>query len=493
MSEPLDIPQATLARVRAVVAAVAQGAESRDGIEQLSGIARRQVGYGLAAARVLGLVDIRRRDFFSLSEAGRQLAACAVGSNEEASFLRNQVEHSETIQKIAPDLFAEPGPSKEAIARRIAEQTTLSTNTAEHRAGMILRWRKQLLTNPDPKARKAREVGGRWRRIELHNYRSFDRLCIDLPPLCILEGANGSGKSALADACCFLAELACDPTRALSERGGWQAIARNGGALPVVLDVRAAATRQALDETYVRHRIALNGPQAWHISHELLELCNNGERVAWLERDGDAFTDSNGRGADGLSGRESIARRAHTVPSLARCSLLHQVAFPLLGIGSLRSQAFGGEHGLASRLRKLRKSRSFPGLVEAMRNVIAGLIDFHFIEGEGQEDVVYEQAQGVDSSAELSLACMSDGALRTLVLLLHMHELPAGSMLVVEHPEQQLADASQEVVVEAMLALSRRASVVVTTHAPQVFAQAESSSKIGCRLMAGCTVVTEHE
>jgi predicted ATPase len=59
-----------------------------------------------------------------------------------------------------------------------------------------------------------------WRRIEVRNYRSIERVSVDLAPFTVVVGPNGSGKSNFADALVFARDIANDASSAVQNRGG---------------------------------------------------------------------------------------------------------------------------------------------------------------------------------------------------------------------------------------------------------------------------------
>jgi predicted ATPase len=66
--------------------------------------------------------------------------------------------------------------------------------------------------------------------IEVKNYRLFrDAKLTNIPRLCVLVGANGTGKSTLFDVFSFLKDsLAMNVSKAVSKRGGYKELASRG-------------------------------------------------------------------------------------------------------------------------------------------------------------------------------------------------------------------------------------------------------------------------
>ncbi len=503
MDEKLEVPQATLERTREVVDAIAGGACSREQIERATGIARRQVGYGVASARSLGLALEASRDSLALTERGRALAGTVAGSEDEAAELREAIGSSPTVNRLAPGLFAPEPPPREQLIERIKQLAELADNTAAHRAGMILRWRKQLLDAPDPLSRKARQIGGRWRRLSLRNFRSFAELVIDLPPLVVLAGPNSSGKSNLLDALWLACELGQDGQRAVARRGGLARLLHRGCGDELFLEVRSAATRQALDESYLLHRMQLAPQQdsGWHFLSERIELCYQQQVLAWIDRAPQQLTTSTGQTLDDVAPTCSAIRHAEPLRLPSRLIPLRHVMRYDLDPRSMRvgceaseeSRLLGAGANLAAAIARARTSRSFPGLVEALRNVVAGLVDIDTVDVDGRVSLAIELASGQGETMRLDSWALSDGGLRALGLMVAILQLGSDELLLVEHPETNLCADAQAVVFDALQAASRRAGVVLTTHSESLAGRVDKSSLFSCRYRAGRTAITEHE
>jgi len=66
--------------------------------------------------------------------------------------------------------------------------------------------------------------------LEIKNYRLFrDTKLTNIPRLCVLVGANGTGKSTLFDIFSFLKDaLSMNVSKAVSRRGGYKELASRG-------------------------------------------------------------------------------------------------------------------------------------------------------------------------------------------------------------------------------------------------------------------------
>ena len=76
--------------------------------------------------------------------------------------------------------------------------------------------------------------------LKVRNYRVFESLdLIDLPPLAIFVGANGTGKSTLFDVFAFLRDALRDNVkRALINRGGFQEVRTRERDGPIEIELK---------------------------------------------------------------------------------------------------------------------------------------------------------------------------------------------------------------------------------------------------------------
>ena len=137
-----DVPQApNLARIRAVLTAVAGGTTARADIAEETDISPRHVGYALRAAQALGLLDAA----FAPTPRGRALLDTDQESDAERTAFRESIEASPIVKALAPGLLGAKPPTRKALGARIEKLSGLSAATADHRANDLLAWREQLL------------------------------------------------------------------------------------------------------------------------------------------------------------------------------------------------------------------------------------------------------------------------------------------------------------------------------------------------------------
>ena len=152
----LDIPQANaLETVRRVVKSVSLGANTLEAIADLTAFSSRHTSYRLHAARILGLLH-SEGDRVSLTPRGERLLDTDAYSSEERTVFCSAIESSAVIQVLAPDLLTLCPPNQDELASRLFQNSRLSKETAERRAGTLISWRKYVLgqTLPEQKTDK---------------------------------------------------------------------------------------------------------------------------------------------------------------------------------------------------------------------------------------------------------------------------------------------------------------------------------------------------
>ena len=110
--------------------------------------------------------------------------------------------------------------------------------------------------------------------ITIKNYRLFrDAKLENIPRLCVLVGANGTGKSTLFDVFSFLKDaLSMNVGKALAKRGGWREVASRGFAhepIEITLQFRLEITGKDRLVTYVL-KIALGKDGRPFVEREIL-------------------------------------------------------------------------------------------------------------------------------------------------------------------------------------------------------------------------------
>lgn len=492
-----DVPQTSPKHICAVIRTVAGGADSADTIAATAHLAHRQVNYALAAARTLGLLSFGGGQApLRLTEMGQSLAATRPESREQRQVLIEAIERSPTMQKIAPGLLHHEPPSREEIAENIHRLTSLSRSTAETRASRIHRWRNALLGDGD---QLTLFRGGMWRRIELKNYRSIEKVVVDLAPFTVIVGPNGSGKSNFADALVFAHEVSINAATAIESRGGIIGVRRWRPTKPtdVTVDIRAATSQAALDRDYVRHRFCIHSGAGgnWTFKDELIEIVVDGRHKVDLTRHRDTLKSTHGERLPQVNATASAMVLAGQLRAFARTSALRNVRRYRLNPDAMRQPQLSNENArleetganIAAAVRRLRDTRQFDDLLMAMSKIVPGLRDI-YVEQVGRFlSLKFCQHQSGNDVAEFNATEMSEGALRALGIVVATLQMGRDELLIIEEPEVAIHVGAAHLLFDILKEASERGAVLITTHSADLLDAARDEEILVCEYKDGTT------
>lgn len=342
-----------------------------------------------------------------------------------------------------------------------------------------------------------------WRRIQLKNYRSIAEASVELAPLTLLVGQNGSGKSNLADALVFTRDIATDAEKAVERRGGIVGLRRWQPAevVDVSVDIRAAATRAGLDSDYLRHQFTLRSDSSgsWSFHGELIELVSGGEPVRRIKRapDGTMSLEKPGSAAWGDSQVDEMSSAmvfARQLADMARQTALRNVVrlrlepgpmrLPQVRGESTRLEESGGNIALAfNSLDPLGKERVLLG----MQRMVPGLLRISVAPFDRFLLMLFEQKQPGGHVARFAASEMSEGALRALGMLVAAQQVTQDELLIIEEPESSIHAGAARLLVEVLKDASSRGAVLLTTHSAEVVEAAREEEILVCSYREGVT------
>ncbi len=141
----LDVPQANdLDSVRAVVRAVARGANSLQAVEDFTQFSSRHTQYRVHAARVLSLLRLEG-DVLEVTTLGERLDESDPHGTDERQVFFDAIERSPVMQVVAPDLLSRTPPTLDELTERLFKEHHLARSTAKRRASGLLTWRRRVL------------------------------------------------------------------------------------------------------------------------------------------------------------------------------------------------------------------------------------------------------------------------------------------------------------------------------------------------------------
>jgi type I restriction enzyme M protein len=352
-----------------------------------------------------------------------------------------------------------------------------------------------------------------WRRIEVRNYRSIEKVKVDLAPFTVVVGPNGSGKSNFADAFVFARDIANDASTAVQNRGGIAGVRRWRPSKPldVTIDVRVAATQAELNTDYVRHGFTLASKREgqWEFKRELIEEQIEGKHVFVFERERNhvkirmKIGRSWRQGSSTLNSTSSAMLRAQEVAYLSSAARLLQSSIlkrvhryrlnpetmrqPQLVTERNRLDESGGN--IAVTIRALRENpEKWAPVLMTMQRLIPGL---HGIEegtlGRYMGVRFFQKQAGV--VAEFSATEMSEGAIRALGILIAAQQMSQDELLVLEEPEVSIHPGAATVLFSFLKQASRRGAVLLTTHSAELLDAAKDEEILVCDYREGITRV----
>ncbi|WP_437876747.1 AAA family ATPase [Sorangium sp. So ce513] len=347
-----------------------------------------------------------------------------------------------------------------------------------------------------------------WRRVELRNYRSIERVNVDLAPFTVLVGPNGSGKSNFADALVFARDVATDAVTAVERRGGIAALRRWRPTKPtdVTIDIRAARSQEALETDYIRHQFTIHSGRegTWTFSRELIEIMVRAQPALRLERASrklnvvpqQAFVlpFDRDRGGGALSETASAMVLARQLRHLSQHTALRNVRRIRLNPEAMRQPQVVAESArldesgsnIAVAYRSLRPPVQ-ESVIEAMRKIVPGLVRISVESFDRFLLLKFEQHQAGNQVATFSAAEMSEGALRALGILVAAQQMSKDELLIIEEPEVSIHVGAAQLLFDVLEKASRKGAVLVTTHSADLLDAARDEEILVCSYRAGVT------
>jgi type I restriction enzyme M protein len=347
-----------------------------------------------------------------------------------------------------------------------------------------------------------------WRRIEIKNFRSIEKVCVDLAPFSVIVGPNGSGKSNFADALVFARDVANDASMAIQNRGGIASLRRwrPKGATDVSIDLRVAASRESLNSDYVRHQFTLKSGQEgeWRFQRESIQQFAKGAMVFDVERIGEKVRSTSvapqflaGPAMPGTIDATSscmmyVRRMTPRLQPLSRVRRfrLNSDAMRQPQIATERATLDESGSNIAVVVQRLHRNQERWKLVlTAMAKIVPGLVDIS-VGVLGRYLVLrFLQSQAGEGSAEFAAADMSEGAIRALGILIAAEQMLKDELLIIEEPEVSIHAGAAQMLFEVLKAASYRGAVLLTTHSAELLDAARDEEILVSEYRGGITGV----
>ncbi len=319
------------------------------------------------------------------------------------------------------------------------------------------------------------------KRLMVNNYRSLAEIDLELEPITVLVGQNGSGKSNLIDVLrCVADGLQNGLDSAVKTRNG-MAFIRRWSTRSKALDVEIKLSLD-LAGSLVEYGFSLNGRQ-------------RGEFRVKAERCG--F--QSGPGAESGAGYEIENGQWVRHPAQVNVPLQStSLVLPLVaGISPYKElyQALTGmsfynivPRELASPQRPLStypldsRGENLAAVLQALDTAAKGSLQSALHRATGDiagyqvtqvggylvTKLHHEWSDGERSSPTFELSQESDGTLRLLGILTALLQSPARTLIAIEEPELTIHPGALRILWEEILDTSKRTQILLTTHSPDL-------------------------
>ncbi|MFP2910470.1 AAA family ATPase [Pyxidicoccus sp. 3LFB2] len=337
-----------------------------------------------------------------------------------------------------------------------------------------------------------------WRRVSLKNYRSIESAEVELAPFTVVVGPNGSGKSNFVDALALASEIAYDAEEAIKRRGGIKAVRRWGIAETEEsrVTVEVAEKQSELSSRCVRQSFGLlpSAESGWKFGTDLVEAVDAGKATRWANNRTVFDALRSGKPSDVLAPTTSVALLARQIwPQRFHIFSSRRLQLDLDAMrapqqpGLITALKDDGSN-LASVLRKLREqdASAFEFVLLAMGRLIPGLEDILVEEAGGFLLLQFKQRQAA-GVATFAAASMSEGALRALGIIVAACMVSPPDLLIVEEPEVAIHPGAAALLFDVLKRASKTASVLVTTHSPELLDAAQDEEILVCSYRRGAT------
>jgi predicted ATPase len=334
-----------------------------------------------------------------------------------------------------------------------------------------------------PKVRKSDPLLS---RILVRNYKSIGACNIQLAPLTILVGRNGSGKSNLLDALRLVADgLQTSLDHAIKSRGGIDAVRRRSTRHPRNFAIKLEMNLKAWKTASYGFEIGSETGGGFFVKQEQVKIL-----------------EPNGRTAAHFSVQEGSVASSSVQPmppaAKDRLYLVHASGLPefrevydaLLAMGfyNVNPEAMKELQGpdarellrhdgsnIASVIARLKADE--PRIVERIKNYLAtivpGIVDVYRVALGPRETLEFRQdVVGSQHPWKFYAASMSDGTLRALGTLVAVTQLASREQPVrlvgIEEPETALHPAAAGALMGSLREASVHTQVLVTSHSPDL-------------------------
>lgn len=320
----------------------------------------------------------------------------------------------------------------------------------------------------------------RIRQVRVRNYKSIADVVVDLEPLTVFVGANGSGKSNFTDVLAFVRDCLTHSVEfAFKNRAGIQAVRRRSSGRPPHIAIGLWLDLEDGIQASYEFEIGDEPGGGFRVSREQCEVGRFLEPKSVFETKNGVFVrdvpgirsqlSANRLALVSVSAVDEFAKVFDFLTSMRFYSIVPQRLRSFQEAGSEDSLAYDGSNAPAV-LRRLQKEdpEVYERVCRILAQAVEGIISVSSRSVGSMETLQFLQDIGQSKPGRFDAQNMSDGTLRILGLLLAIYQSSYASMVGIEEPESTVHPAVAELLLEVLLDATHERQILVTTHSPDI-------------------------
>ncbi|MGQ0678940.1 MAG: AAA family ATPase [Actinomycetota bacterium] len=319
-------------------------------------------------------------------------------------------------------------------------------------------------------------------RLTVSNYRSIGNdVSIDLEPLTVLVGVNGSGKSNLLDAARFVAHALSDGLEsAIEARHGIRAVMRDAARIRRPMSIRLDLEHPSWTASY-QFEIARSGQEDYSVHREHLVLTDSeSQQTGQLTKDSGGNVSTTWAGLQApVQDRRNLALLAvggdaRLAPVVAALRAIETYALFAEELRkpqppSQRSHLSKFGDNWPSIVRRVVRQDAVRDLRLALEKVTGDIVDLRASRPvAGLNAVEFEHLWTADTTKWFPASRESDGTLRVAGILTALIQQPPLTLIGIEEPEQTVHAGVLSVLADFFRETSAESTLVITTHSPDL-------------------------
>ena len=319
------------------------------------------------------------------------------------------------------------------------------------------------------------------KKVWSKNYRSLADVQVDLDPVTVLVGHNGSGKSNLVDVLRFIYDsLRLGLDSAIINRSGMSTLRRwSPKGRPYDVEVGLQIETEAFWGSYT-FTLGSERRGEYRVKRELCRIRNTqSQNEAIFETHNGSWVRLPDNLNPAIPDRSLVLSLIATSEPYAKLyDYLTSLSFYNIYPNALTEPQKPAnpypldEHGtnLASTLREMQRAKkaSLADLNDAIQDVIPGIFGFRVDQVGGYFVTRLRHDMAEDKRALFELSQESDGTLRMLGILVALYQDPPRTLLALEEPELTIHPGALGLLWEEIEGASDNCQTLITTHSPDL-------------------------